>query len=97
MVNTQKFVAKYNDSIKCFKYRVEDDCVVVCLCKGATEDFLMSEWGLAKYFVDEGFEVSFTTGDFEYITKPVCYNHRGMDWFKGHKAYLRNRLIMTIK
>ena len=55
----------------------------------------MSDGMLGVWFRDNGFEVSFSRGDVEYQTKPA-FNVRSMRSEKGHKAFLRNRLILTV-
>ncbi len=97
MTNTDKFIAKYGNMIKPLKYAVNEGSVLIACPKGITQEDMLEDGYLGNYFVNEGFVVTFSTGDFEYTTKPACYNYRGAGYFKGHKAYLRNRLIMTIK
>lgn len=79
------------------KYVVDGDEIRVALNSTDTEELLMSEGMLGRWFADRGYDVSFTRGDFEYTTKPEWTNYRGIERSKGHKAYLRNRLIMTIR
>ena len=63
---------------------------------GITESDMLAEGMLGDWFKQKGFNVSFRKGDFEYTTKPTWINYRGSVQSKGHTAYLRNRLIMTI-
>ena len=85
--------------VKCFKhtdYDLDNHCIVVPLTPGIEESDLMQEGMLGKWFTDNGFDISFDTGDFEYTTKGT-FNSRSMTKEgAGNKRYLRNRLIMTI-
>ena len=87
------------DLVKCFnhtEYDIDNHRIVVPLSPGNTEDELMQDGMLGKWLVDNGFDVSFTAGDFEYTTKGT-FNARAMRKENaGNKRYLRNRLIMTI-
>ncbi len=87
------------DMIKCFdhtEYDVDNHRIVVPLSPGVTEDELMQDGMLGKWFVDHGFNLSFTVGNFEYTTKGT-FNSRAMRRENaGNTRYLRNRLIMTI-
>jgi len=87
------------DMLSCFKHTnfdIDNHRIVVPLYPGAIEDDLMQEGMLGKWLVDNGFDVSFTTGDYEYLTKGR-FNARAMRREgAGDKRYLRNRLIMTI-
>ena len=62
--------------------------------KSTAED-LMEPGMFGDWFVKHGFNVDFEKRDVEYMTKD-----RWVNWYKGstpgHKAYLRNRLVMTI-
>ena len=80
------------------KYFVGSDgsYIDVILPKGYTEETLMSEGMLGRWFEDHGYNVSFRTGDYEYETQPEIINHRSMEKRKGHTAFLRNRCIMTV-
>ena len=69
--------------------------IIVPCSSGVTEEDLMSEGMMGRWFEDHGFDVSFSTGDFEYTTKDQ-FNPRSMSRSSGHKSYLRNRLIMKI-
>lgn len=75
---------------------LDNHIMTIPLSSGSVEDDLMSEGMLGRWYEDNGFTVSFSTGDVEYITQPKWTNYRGWNQQSGHKAYLRNRLIMTV-
>lgn len=87
------------DMVKCFdhtEYDIDNHRIVVPLSPGTTQDDIMQEGMLGAWLVDNGFDLSFTTGDFEYLTKGT-FNTRAMRRESaGNKRYLRNRTIMTI-
>ena len=87
------------DMVKGFdrtEYDIDNHRIVVPLSPGITEDEIMQEGMLGPWFIDHGFDLSFTTGDFEYITKGT-FNTRAMRREgASSKKYLRNRTIMTI-
>lgn len=56
---------------------------------------LMQPGTLCKWYIDNGFNISFEVCDVEYTTKPI-FNTRSMTGYRGHKAFLRNRLVATI-
>ena len=61
----------------------------------STADDLMEPGMLGDWFVKNGFNVDFEKRDVEYTTKDRWVNYwKGS--ITGHKAYLRNRLVMTI-
>ena len=70
--------------------------IIIPFSKGITQEDVLSDTGLAKWYIDNGFNIAFTQGDYEYITKPQFINYRGAVIDKGHKALLRDRLIATI-
>ena len=59
------------------------------------EDEIMSEGYIGHKLEEMGFNVSLSLGDFEYTTNGE-FNPRSMIKYKGHKSYLRNRVIMTV-
>lgn len=69
--------------------------IVIPFSKDSTEEDLMSEGMLGKWFIDNGFNIEFTRGDMEYNTQDK-FNSRSMNRTRGQKAYLRDRLIGTI-
>lgn len=64
--------------------------------KGLTEEDFMSPGMLGRWFEDNGFNVTFKRSDVEYTTKDSWMNYRGSVRSKGHKAYLRDRLVAEI-
>ena len=87
------------DMVKCFdhtEYDIANHRIVVPLSPRTTQDDIMQEGMLGKWFVDNGFELSFTTGDFEYLTKGTLNTRAMRREGAGNKRYLRNRIIMTI-
>jgi len=87
------------DMVKCFdhtEYDIDNHRIVVPLSPGTTKDDIMQEGMLGSWFVDHGFELSFTTGDFEYLTKGTLNTRAMRREGAGNKRYLRNRTIMTI-
>lgn len=69
--------------------------IVIPFSKDSTEEDLMSEGMLGKWFIDNGFNIEFTRGDMEYTTQDK-FNSRSMNRTRGQKAYLRDRLIGII-
>lgn len=63
--------------------------------KGATESGLMEEGMMGDWLKQHGFDLSFEIKDVEYTTKGT-FNPRSMSKYRGHTAYLRNRLVMTV-
>lgn len=87
------------DMVKCFdhtEYDIDNHRIVVPLSSGITEDDIMGEGMLGAWLVDNGFDLSFTTGDFEYLTKGTLNTRAMHREGAGNKRYLRNRTIMTI-
>ena len=85
----------FAESNKRSKIDLQNHIIQIPASAGVTEDLLMEDGMLGKWFVDNGFDVSFEVGDFEYTTKGE-FNVRSMRKSRGHTAYLRNRTIMTI-
>lgn len=56
---------------------------------------IMSDGCVGKWYADNGFSISFEVRDVEYTTKPI-FNTRSMTGYRGHTAFLRNRLVATI-
>ena len=75
---------------------VENNIFVFAFDKGVTEEDVMADGMLGKWFVDNGFNVSFEVRDFAYDTKGGWINYRGAVKGSGRVAYLRNRLVATI-
>jgi hypothetical protein len=73
----------------------ENRIITLVCCKGATKEMLMEEWGLGYWFIQNGFNVEFEQRDIEYTTKGTFDCHSCTS-YRGHKAYLRNRVVMTI-
>lgn len=69
--------------------------IVIPFSKDSTEEDLMSDGMLGKWFIDNGFDISFEKRDVEYVTKDK-FSVRGMNRTKGHKANLKDRLVGTI-
>ena len=95
----KQIVAKAIEQIKVFKVAdvdLDNKQMIIPFDKGITEEDVMSECGLGQWFVDNGFDISFVVGDYEYTTKAKFINYRGLVMDKGHKAFLRNRLIATV-
>ena len=93
---TPQVLSEVEDQIKSLRgsYIDRDNHVVVVpFPKGFTEEEVMQEGMLGDWFVKKGFQASFEQGDHEYITQPEWINYRGSVRSKGHKAYLRDRLI----
>ena len=81
-----------------FPHRIVDALnrtMIVPMHKGSSEEALCGEHGLVTWLVDNGFNVEMKRGDFEYITKGD-FNTRAMRRTNVHKAYLRDRVILTI-
>lgn len=73
----------------------DNHIITVVFPKGFSEDDAMEDGTLGSWFRDKGFDISFSQGDHEYTTQDTWRNARGWSREKGHKAYLRDRLIMT--
>lgn len=87
------------DMVKCFdhtEYDIDNHRIVVPLSSGTTEDDVMSEGMLGSWLAENGFNLSFTVGDFEYLTKGTLNTRAMRREGAGNKRYLRNRTIMTI-
>lgn len=87
------------DMVKCFdhtEYDIDNHRIVVPLSSGITEDDIMGEGMLGSWLTENGFDVSFTVGDFEYLTKGTLNTRAMRREGVGNKRYLRNRTIMTI-
>lgn len=81
---------------KYYNLDYDNDILEIPCSAGITEDEMLEDGMLGDWFKQKGFNVSFRKDDFEYTTKPTWINYRGSVQSKGHTAYLRNRLIMTI-
>ena len=89
----RKFAERFKGSI----FDEAEHYILIPFSKGATEEELMSDLGLGKWFQDNGFDIEFHKGDAEYTTKPTWMNYRGWTQSKGHTAMLRDRLIMEAR
>ena len=65
--------------------------------KGVTEELVMEEGMLGRWFVDNGFSVKFEVKDVAYNTKGSWVNYSGAVRSDGHVAYLRNRLVAIVE
>lgn len=83
-------------SRKYYNLDYDNNVLELPLSVGITEEEMMEPGMLGDWFKQKGFNVSFRTGDFGYTTKPTWINYRGSVQSKGHTAFLRNRLIMTV-
>ena len=79
------------------KVDIDSRTIILPCSKGITEEELLWDGMLGKYFMDCGFNVSFETMDIEYTTKGKWINYTGCVFEKGHTAWLRNRLCMILK
>ena len=77
------------------KIDLDNHVIVIPFSKDITEDDLMSDGMLGKWFTDNGFKIEFSRGDVDYTTQDK-FNSRSMNRTRGQKAYLRDRLIGTI-
>lgn len=82
------------ECIKHSKIDTENHIIEIPFGYSDKEETLMEEGMIGKWFADNGFNVSFRKGDYEYQTKGE-FNSIAMLKTKGHTAYLRNRLILT--
>lgn len=73
----------------------ENHIITFVCCKGATRTMLTEEGMLGDWFIKNGFGVTFEQRDVEYMTKGTFDCHSCTN-YRGHKAYLRNRIVMTI-
>lgn len=86
---------KFANGFKGSVVDLNNHTIIIPFSKDSTEEDLMSDGMLGKWFVDNGFDVSFEKKDVEYTTKDK-FSTRSMNRTKGHSAYLRNRLVATI-
>ena len=73
----------------------ENQVITYVCCKGATQRMLTEEGMLGDWFIKNGFNVDFEVRDVEYVTKGT-FDYHSVTNYRGHKAYLRNRTVMTI-
>ena len=93
-------IAKAIDFAKDFKGAIIDSDnkhIEIPFSSSSTEEDLMSEGMLGRWFADNGFDIHFEKKDVEYITQDTWRNARGWNREKGHTAYLRNRLVGIIE
>lgn len=81
---------------KQFTYDEQAHQIRVVMPKNAEESDIMDDGMIGSWLVEHDFEVSLERGDWEYMTNTTALNRRAATYQKGHKAYLRNRIIMTI-
>ena len=74
---------------------IENKVIVVPFSSDMSEEVLMGKGMIGEWFEQNGFNISFERRDVEYTTKPRWINRKGMSMSDGHKAFLRNRLVMT--
>lgn len=89
---------EYAKNFKGFTVNTDKHIITIPFSAGRTKDDipeLMEAGSLCKWYVDNGFNISFEVRDVEYTTKPI-FNTRSMTGYRGHTAYLRNRLVATI-
>ena len=73
----------------------ENRAITYVCHKGVDKDMLMQEGMLGDWFIKHGFNIDFEVRDVEYITKGT-FDYHSLTNYRGHKAYLRNRTVMTI-
>lgn len=98
MISNEILIQAFNHA-KSFKGHIIDESnhtIIIPFNKGITEQDVMDDGMIGKWFIDNGFHVSFEIRDFEYTTKDTWINYKGFTRSKGHKATLKNRLIATI-
>lgn len=78
------------------KIDLQNHIIVYPCSAGISEQDLLDEGMLGKWFIDHGFNVEFDVRDYEYKTKGT-FNVRSMrKEGAGNTRYLRNRTVMTI-
>ena len=95
---TLSLAIEYAKKFRCNTIDIEKHIITIPFSPSVNESaipVLMSGIGIGKWYADNGFNISFETRDVEYMTKPI-FETRSMTSYKGHKAYLRNRLVATI-
>ena len=92
--STLQKAVDFADGFKGSQVDLENHTIIIPFYATSTEEELMSEGMLGRWFADHGFTVSWSRGDVEYMTKGE-FNTRSMTKYKGRKANLRNRLIGT--
>ena len=70
--------------------------IIIPFDKNITEEDVMAPGMIGRWYRDNGFDIEFTVGDYDYTTKDVWTNYKGWNRQSGHQAWLRNRLIATI-
>lgn len=89
---------KYASNFKGSFADTENHIITVPFSAGRTKDDipeLMQSGSLCNWYIENGFNLSFEVRDVEYTTKPT-FNTRSMTSYRGHTAFLRNRLVATI-
>ena len=84
------------EEIKHSKIDTENHIIEIPFGSSVTKEDLLSEGMLGEWYKNNGFDISFRKGDYEYQTKGNWLNYRARTRSKGHTAYLRNRLILTV-
>lgn len=94
--NTIQLAIEYASKFKGYTIDIENHIITFPFSAGRTMDDIseLMEYG-CKWYVDNGFEISFEIRDVEYMTKPTV-SSRSLIYNKPRKAFLRNRLVATI-
>ena len=85
--------------VRCFRgchVDIPNCTIVVPLDAGMSKEQFMAEGMLGDWFIQHGFDISWSHGDHEYETQPEWRNSYAWNRNKGRKAYLRDRDIATI-
>ena len=88
----------YAEKFKGYTINTDKKIITIPFSAGRSKDDiqeLMQPGSLCNWYVENGFNVSFEVRDVEYTTKPI-FNTRSMTGYRGHTAFLRNRLVATI-
>jgi len=91
------YIVNYADTMRGSSVDMDNNVIQIPFSPNTVEDDLYGEFGIATELQRRGFDVSFDKKDVEYTTKGSWINYRGSVRKSGQKAYLRNRLVMTVQ
>lgn len=94
--DTLKQAVEFAKSFKGYQIDESNHIIVIPLARGLSKETFMKSGMIGDWFLQNGFDISWSHGDVEYITQPEWRNSRGWNRASGHKAYLRDRDIATI-
>ena len=93
IVRAQRFAEGFKGSA----IDIDNHIIQIPFSSNTKESDLFGPLGTGTDFKNRGFDVSFEKRDVEYMTQGSWISRRGFERSNGKKAYLRNRLVMTLK